>query len=117
MLHYKTQLPVTKVVVIGSGNQLRQMRYRFASSVWHNKTKLTESSKEVDNGIGSGFKITAFNKNNFQQREKMNHLNRWFRNLLVQRLITLIEFEEHEGFKQLYNSSLDRIVSQLTKER
>ncbi len=47
----------------------------------------------------------------------MNHLNRWFRNLLVQRLITLIEFEEHEGFKQLYNSSLDRIVSQLTKQR
>jgi hypothetical protein len=47
----------------------------------------------------------------------MNYLNRWFRNLLVQRLITLIEFEEHECFKKLYNSSLDRIVSQLTKEK
>ncbi|MBE0338576.1 hypothetical protein E0698_19505 [Paenibacillus sp. 23TSA30-6] len=51
------------------------------------------------------------------KREKMNNLNRWFGNLLVQRLITLIEFEEDEFFKQIYNSSLDRIVSQITKER
>ncbi|ALP38831.1 hypothetical protein ASL14_24405 [Paenibacillus sp. IHB B 3084] len=51
------------------------------------------------------------------KREKMNNLNRWFGNLLVQRLITLIEFEEDESFKQIYNSSLDRIVSQITKER
>ncbi|MCF2720366.1 hypothetical protein LWE69_25735 [Paenibacillus sp. UKAQ_18] len=47
----------------------------------------------------------------------MNYLNRWFGKLLVQRLITLIEFEEHECFIQMYNSSLDRIVSQLTKEK
>lgn len=40
----------------------------------------------------------------------MNILKRWFKELMVLRLITLIEFEENKNSKKLYDSSLERII-------